>query len=194
MKIDPNTQFLKEKIDKLNQEAWGTRVKDSLNALLLSKEALGLARSIHYTKGIAEGARSLGYCYGRLSKYDEAMSILKESLSLFESLNDFDGQSNVIEYMGFIHRNQGDLGAALKLLYKALSLTEHTGFLENKATNHYQLGVTYKHLGNYEKALDHLYQSLSLMREMNNTLYQSYAINFIGFLFLPVVSVKNQTN
>jgi tetratricopeptide (TPR) repeat protein len=92
----------------------------------LSKEALDLARNIKYEKGIADGARSLGFCYGRLSKHDEAIQLFKESLSLYESLNDIDGQSNVIEYLGFTSRNQGDLGAALKFLYRSLLLAEQT--------------------------------------------------------------------
>ena len=184
MSNDMAIQSLKNKIDDLNHQAWNIRVQDSPKAFLISKEALELARSIDYTKGIAEGARSLAFCYGRLSKYDDAFPLLKESLSLFESLNDIDGQSNVIEYMGFIRRNQGDLGEALKLLYRSLSLAEQTGFPENRATSHYQLGVTYKHLGDYEKALEQLYQSLSIMREMNNVLYQSYSINVIGSIYL----------
>jgi signal transduction histidine kinase len=183
MNDDTAIQSLKDKIDDLNFRAWNIRVKDSPQAFLLSKEALDLARTIQYQKGIADGARSLGFCYGRLSKHDEAVSLFKESLTLYESLNDIDGQSNVIEYLGFTSRNQGDLGAALKFLYRSLLLAEQTGFPENRATSHYQLGVTYKHLGDYEKALEHLYQSLSIMKEMNNTLYQSYSINVIGSIY-----------
>ncbi|HEY5772856.1 MAG TPA: tetratricopeptide repeat protein [Chitinophagaceae bacterium] len=183
MSNDTTIQTLKEKINKLNEEAWNIRVKDSPKAFLISKEALDLARSIQYEKGMADGARSLGFCYGRLSKHEEAISLFNESLRLYESLNDIDGQSNVIEYLGFTSRNQGDLGAALKFLYRSLLLAEQTGFPENRATSHYQLGVTYKHLGDYEKALEHLYQSLSIMREMNNTLYQSYSINVIGSIY-----------
>ncbi|HEX6847227.1 MAG TPA: tetratricopeptide repeat protein, partial [Chitinophagaceae bacterium] len=176
-------EMLKEKIDDLNYQAWNIRVQDSPKALSLCKEALDLARGINYIKGIAEGTRSLGFCYGRLSRNDEALNVLRESLTLFESLNDLDGQSNVIEYMGFISRNQGDLASSLNLLYKALSLSEQSGFLENLATNHYQLGVTYKHLGDYERALDHLYKSISLNREMNNLLYEAYSINVIGSIY-----------
>jgi len=183
MSNDSEIRSLKEKIDKLNYDAWNIRVKDSPQAFAISKEALGSAREIQYIKGIADGARSLGFCYGRLSKYDEALPLLKEALSLYESLNDIDGQSNVIEYIGFIFRSLGDLGESLKLLYRSLSLAEQTGFPENRATSHYQLGVTYKHLGDYEKALEQLYQSLSIMREMNNTLYQSYSINVIGSIY-----------
>ena len=44
---------------------------------------------------------------------------------------------------------------------------------------------TLLHDGNYrkQKALEQLYQSLSIMREMNNTLYQSYSINVIGSIY-----------
>ncbi|MBC7874786.1 MAG: tetratricopeptide repeat protein, partial [Ferruginibacter sp.] len=141
------------------------------------------ARNINYAKGIAEGARSLGFCYVRLSKNDDAQPLLQESLSLFQSLNDLRGQATVYEYLAIVQRNWGDFGAALKLLYKGLELSQQTAFRINEAFTQYQIGVTYKYLGNFEKALDHLFKSLSIHREDNNRLYQSYPINIIGSIY-----------
>ena len=108
-----STQTLKEKIDDLNEQAWNVRVHDSPRAFELSEESVRLARSIDYTKGLAEGLRSLGFCNVRLFKNDEALPLLQESLSLFESINDLKGQGVVHEYLGIIQRNWGNLGAAL---------------------------------------------------------------------------------
>jgi len=55
-------QLLRDKIDQLNQEAWNVRVNDSPRAFELSRESVNLARSISYSKGIAEGLRSRGFC------------------------------------------------------------------------------------------------------------------------------------
>ena len=183
MARDSDIQLLKEKIDDLNQRAWDIRINDSPKAFELSKESVELARTINYREGLAHGLKSLGFCYVRIAKNEEASPLLKESLSLFESMNDLKGQAVVTGYMSNIQRNQGDLGEALQLLFKALELSKKTGFAENEAGEYYRIGVTYKDLGNFEKALEYLYKSLSLARENKDRLRQSYPINIIGSIY-----------
>jgi len=183
MTQDAGKHPIREKIDQLNQEAWDARVHDSPRSYLLSQESVRLARSINYQKGLAEGLRSLGFCYVRRSENEEGLTCLNESFSLFESLGDLKGLSVVYEYLGIIRRNWGDLGGSLDLIFKALALSQQTGFTENESTNYYQLGVTYKHLGNYEKALEHLYQCLSAARSIRYSLMEAYAIHVIGSIY-----------
>jgi len=183
MSKDIAIEALRQKIDQLNQEAWDVRVHDSPRSFELSQESLKLARSINYTKGIAEGARSLGFCFVRRGQNDEALPLLKEALSLFQSLNDLVGQALIFEYMGVIYRNQGHYGESLEFLFKAVTLSQQTGSSENEAIQHYQVGVTYKYLGNFEKALDALFKSISIHKENKNRLYQSYPINVIGSIY-----------
>ena len=153
MTNDTNIQVLKDKIDELNMQAWDVRVYDSLKSLELSRESVELARSINYHSGLAHGLKSLGFCFIRTAKNNEALPLLQEALALFESLNDLKGQAVVYEYLAVIQRNWGDFGSALELLFKALELSEQTAFKENAGTDHYQIGVTYKYLGNFEKRL-----------------------------------------
>ena len=68
MSTDTVIASLQEKIDDLNQQAWEARVNDSPKAFQLSQESVNLARSINYSKGLAEGLRSLGFGYVRLFK------------------------------------------------------------------------------------------------------------------------------
>ena len=183
MSNQTSIQTLEKKIDDLNQQAWDVRVHDSPKSFALSQESLELARSIGYEKGIAEGTRSLGFCYARLGKNDEALPLLKESLSLFQKLSDLRGQAVVYEYLGVITRNSGDFAGALELLNRALELSRQTEFRENEATDHYHIGVTYKYLGDFEKALEALFRSLSIYREIQNRLFESYPINVIGSIY-----------
>src|SRR5687767_9112113 len=110
MSNDTAIASLKEKIDDLNQQAWNVRVSDSPKSFELSKQAVEMARSINYTKGLAEGLQNCGLGYIRLSKNDEAVKVLKEALPLFKSLKDLKGQSMVYEYLGIVERNWGNLG------------------------------------------------------------------------------------
>jgi len=178
-----NINSLKLKIDDLNDNAWRVRIIDSPKAFDLSHESVKLARQIDYPKGLAEGLRSLGFCYVRLFKNDKALPLLKESLSLFETLNDVKGQGVVYEYLGIIERNWGNLGASLDLLFKGHHLILNEDSPEILATICYQIGVTYKHLGNYENALDYLFQSLSVAKSTHFELMEAYAINIIGSVY-----------
>jgi len=183
MSNDVAISSLQQKIDGLNQQAWEARVNDSPKALEYSQESVKLSREINYSKGLAEGLRSLGFAYVRLYKNDEAAPLLQESLSLFQSLNDLKGQAVVYEYLGIIERNWGNLGASLEFLLKGNNLAHQTGPLEIEITSCYQIGVTYKHLGNHENALDYLYRALSLSKQIKFTLMESYATNIIGSIY-----------
>src|SRR6187399_1895676 len=174
---------LKDKIDDINQHAWEVRVTDLPKSFELAQESVKLARTINYTKGLADGLRSLGFSYVRFSKNDEAAPLLKESLSLFQSLNDLKGQAVIYEYLGIVERNWGNLGASLELLLKANELVLQIGSPEIELTCNYQLGVTYKHLGNHENALDYLYKTLSLAKKINYPLMEAYATNIIGSIY-----------
>ncbi len=178
------------KIDELNREAWDTRVNNSTNALELSKQIVGLARGLNYSKGLAQGLRTLAFCHIRLSKYDEALPLLDEALTLFESLNDPGGQAAVYEYLGIIRRNRGDLGGSLEVLLKALAISEEHECREFEGTSHYQLGVTYRTLGNFEKALDHLYQGMTIWKEAKDDLLVAYSINVIGSIYFETADYK----
>jgi signal transduction histidine kinase len=183
MQENDHIQTAELEIDQLNQQAWDIRVSDSTKSEVLSSNAIKLAEKINYTKGKAEGLRTLGFCYIRLSKHEEANDFLKESFSLFELLNDLRGLSTVYEYFGIIQRSWGNFGNSLELLLKSLELSEQTNFTEAEVTNLYQIGVTYKQLGNYDKALEYLFKSHSLAQSTNFLLMVGYAVNVIGSIY-----------
>ena len=183
MSSDTTIASQHQHIDDLNQQAWQARVNDSEKAFDLSQQTVRLSRELNYSKGLAEGLRSLGFGYVRLSKNDEAAALLKESLSLFQSLNDLKGQSVVYEYLGIVERNWGNLGASLQLLLKGHELIRQVGSPEIEITSNYQIGVTYKHLGNNESALDYLYEALSISKKIDFPLMEAYSTNIIGSIY-----------
>jgi hypothetical protein len=91
MNAEINTKSLQDKINGLNKQAWVIRVSDSGQAQVISKEAVDLAEDIDYTKGKAEGLRTLGFSYIRLSKYTEALEAKRKLklYALFSALGGF---------------------------------------------------------------------------------------------------------
>ncbi|GAB3539240.1 hypothetical protein GCM10027443_35520 [Pontibacter brevis] len=173
----------KVKVDLLNSQAWELRVKNSNQARQYSQEALALAESIHYDKGKAEGLRTLGFCYLRLSEHEKALEHLEEALQLFQVLDDEKGLSDVYEYKGIIRRSQGDYAASLDFLFQSAGLREKLLYEEGKSLSYYHLGITYRYLGNYSTALDYLLQSLSIARKNNFWVGESYCLNNIGLIY-----------
>jgi two-component system, NtrC family, sensor kinase len=189
--METNVELTKDKIDQVNGLAWEVRVNDSNKALLLSEEAIELAKTINYTKGKAEGLRTLGFSYIRLSKHTEAQKYLEESLKLFELLNDQRGQSDVYEYLGIILRSFGDYKASLDILFKSLELRQQNTYREGESLSLYHLGVTYKYLGDLEQALESFLQSLSIARQINFEIGEAYDLNNIGGIYFELGDYDN---
>jgi two-component system NtrC family sensor kinase len=183
MNTENDIESLRAKIDELNQQAWRDRVSDSIQAHRMSKEAVELAESIGYTEGKAEGYRTLGFSYIRLSQHGPALTCLEKALKLFEELSDLKGQSNVYEYFGIIQRSLGNFSASLDVLFKSLDLTQQTQYREGESLARYHLGVTYKYLGHYEQALEHLLKGLSIAKDIDYWVAESYCINVIGQVY-----------
>jgi len=183
MGIDNVQQSLHDRIDRLNQEAFEIRVSDSNRALAISKEIVELAREAEYTKGLANGLRTLGFCHMRLSKNEEALIYLDEALHLFESLHDKYGQGYIYETYGIIQRNFGHYQRSLEFLYKGLELIQEVQSHEGETLSLYHIGVTYKYMGNLEKALECFLQSLSIAKKYNIVISESYSLNTLGGIY-----------
>ena len=183
MNDETDIASLKRKTDQLNKEAWEGRVNDSNRSLLLSEEALGIAETIDYTRGKAEGLRTSGFCLMRLSKNAESKARLEESLQLFKSLNDLAGEGYIYTGLGIIQRNFGDNKTSLEWLYKSLELVKLTNYYEIEPLVYYHIGITNKYMGNLEQALEYLLKSLSTGKEINNWIAEAYTLNTLGSIY-----------
>ncbi len=180
---ETNIPALKEKIDELNQHAWQVRVNESIQAHMLSKEAIDLAEQINYDRGKAEGYRTFAFSLIRLSRHHEAHEYCKKSLTLFESLNDLDGQASAYGYLGIIERSFGNYAASLEFLFKFSELAIQAGNKEAESLSYYHLGATYKYLGDYERALNYLLKSLSTGKLIDSWIAESGSLKLIGQIY-----------
>ncbi|MEO8414764.1 MAG: tetratricopeptide repeat protein [Ginsengibacter sp.] len=187
-------QFLKDKIDGLNNHAWQVRVNDSTQAHVLSKEAIDLAEQINYPRGKAEGYRTYAFSLIRLSRHAEAKEYAKKSLSLFESLNDLDGQASANGYLGIIERSLGNYTGSLDFLFKFTDLAIQAGNKEAEALSYYHTGATYKYLGDYERALNYLLKGLSAGQAIHSRIAESVSLKLIGQIYFETEDYQNSIN
>ncbi|MEP7228882.1 MAG: tetratricopeptide repeat protein [Ginsengibacter sp.] len=187
-------QFLKDKIDGLNNHAWQVRVNDSTQAHVLSKEAIDLAEQINYPRGKAEGYRTYAFSLIRLSRHAEAKEYAEKSLLLFESLNDLDGQASGNAYLGVIARSFGNYTSSLDFLFKFTDLAIQAGNKEAEALSYYHTGATYKYLGDFERALNYLLKGLSAGQAIHSWISESASLKLIGQIYFETEDYLNSIN
>ena len=56
-------------IDQLSKKAWDLRLLDLQASYKAALDLLELAESRNFSKGIADGCKTLGYCYWRFSPF-----------------------------------------------------------------------------------------------------------------------------
>ncbi len=178
-------------VDKLNHEAFEIRVTDFNQAFQLSQQAITISETIGYSKGLAEGLRTLSFCHIRLSEHDKALLLIEKALALFIELSHLQGQSQGYAYVGVIKRSLGDYAASLDNLFKSLDLTKQLSYREGESLTLYHLGITFKYLGDYTKALDYLLQSLSLSRAIKDWIAESYVLNNLGMIYFETGEFAN---
>ena len=174
------------RIDAINRKAWEIRANDPKRCGLLSEEAMELARSIDYRKGIAEGMRGFSVSLILHSRFEQAVDLMDQAMHIFQETGDECGQSDLHEYYGSIAGSRGDYTSSLEHLYNSLQLRKANHYTEGEALSLYQLGVTYRNLGNQEKALDFFLQSLELCNKKNVRIEGTNSMNHIGNIYLEL--------
>ncbi len=175
-----------EKIDALNRKAWKMRIIDARRCSYLCEEAIELAKSIHYKKGIAESLRTNAFTMIGYHRYEQAAELLDEARSIFIELGDESGQSDIHEVYGIINRLTGDYTSSLEHFYSAYRLRKHHDYAEGKNMALFQLGYTYRQLGNQEKALEFLLNSLEPLQQYSNPITEAHSLEAIGNIYLEL--------
>jgi signal transduction histidine kinase/NTP pyrophosphatase (non-canonical NTP hydrolase) len=175
-----------EKINELNRKAWEIRFSDTMRCGHLSEEAIELAKSINYRKGLAEGLRTYAFALDKHSRHEHAAELLNEAMQIFRETGDVSGQSDIHEFYGIMARKKGDFRSALVHLYSAQQLRKNIHQSANDTSDFYELGVTYQHLGLPEKAIGvYLLCAESPQRSRPGT-WESNSINNMGGIYLEL--------
>jgi signal transduction histidine kinase len=183
MNTEKDIAAAKATVDQLNQQAWELRVRDSNRSLILSNEALRIAKEIDYPKGKAEGLRTSGFCQMRLSNNAAAKKLFEESLQLYQSLNDAASEGYIYLGFGIIERNLGSYKASLEWLHQSLELITQTNYREVEPLVFYHTGITYKYMGNLEQALEYILKSLAVGKAINDWIAEAYTLSTIGSIY-----------
>jgi CHAT domain-containing protein/Tfp pilus assembly protein PilF len=145
-----------------------SRIPDNRQAILIRKKALNIyqnSRPVPFERLAAE-FRSIGICYRREGKFEEAEFNLKRSVEIAEkhlSATHFERAKAYNSYGIFLFTT-GKNKEAIKLLHLSLAINERNNS-PDVSDNLNNLGIAYENLGDYSEAFEHYQQALKVNRK-----------------------------
>ena len=128
-------------------------------------QALKLAESINYAKGIACSYSNIGFSYINVDN-PKAIEYTRKSLELSRKLNNQAGIATSLNVLGIIYYYEGDYHSAIDNHLNALKIREELGEDKKIATSLNNIALVHIALNNYETALEYLNRGLAI-REKN---------------------------
>lgn len=101
------------RVVRLNSLAFALRTNEAAQSLALARQALALARRLHFERGLLEAQFNLGYYHRAHNNYDSALRYTRQALTLGTRLGNRYTLTRLHYNLARIYLEQGDLAAAL---------------------------------------------------------------------------------
>lgn len=129
-------------------------------------EALSIAKSLDYKKGIAEAYTNLGFAFRYQNSFREALENFNQSLEIRKEIGLQQDIAATYENIGNVHFLQGNYPEAVLNYQESLKISEETGDKKRGAKTSNNLGLVYMTQSNYADALKYHLKSLKLKEEI----------------------------
>jgi len=132
-KIDSLRQTLKSKqsdtarVNTLNSLAYLYYGSKPDSTLLLSQEAIQIAKKNDFIRGEARGLSNSGIAFHILGNYPKALELFLTSLKKYESINNLEGIANSSNNIGSVYLENGDYSESLDYFFKTLEIDKRKG-------------------------------------------------------------------
>lgn len=140
-----------------------TDCKDSVQKVLLAKQAIALSEKAKWLKGLYRSYYQLGEVYHDCAhNYPNAIGAYTEAMGISGKIKDTALQVEAISALALIYQNTGHYAQALDYLNSVMKLTTKN---YSKIGLWGNIGEVYRNMGNYTMALECYEKSLRLVNE-----------------------------
>ncbi len=170
-------------VDTINKRAFTNRLKNSKLSLVGAKQALSLAKKLHYNKGEAEAYRMMGLATYYLFETEKSISYYLKALSIYMATQDKLGQAKVLNNIGILYY-QTDYTKASAYFNRALKLAlplRDTGMLANIYLNMGNINVRTKR---HVQALDDYIKAEKMFSAVGDKTGIVHSLQNCGKIFL----------
>jgi tetratricopeptide (TPR) repeat protein len=115
------------RVSRLNTLAFALRVNEAEESLVLTRQALRLARQLQFERGLLEAQFNLSYYHRAHSQYDSAIYYARQALPLADRIGNRYTQTRVLYNLARSYQEQGDYAAALGPSLDGLALARAMG-------------------------------------------------------------------
>ena len=113
------------RVDQLNDLFKSTLNQDPIRALGYTKEALEIADSINYDKGIADAYNNMGVIQNRIGNLDKALEYFFDARRLQQAIENADGLAASLNNIGTVYSSKKDYDKALDYFLDAYRIIEN---------------------------------------------------------------------
>jgi len=168
------------KVNLLNQQCWSLRRADPLSAISIGKDALEMARKIHYIKGEAQVLNYLGICYLRLNDSPTAADYFYKALLFSDSLNISVEKGYALNNIASSLLAEGENRQALIFARKALALQIQNKDAKGIAYAYMRMSDVNNSLQRYDSLLISAQTAYKLLKELGMNENSLIAMKSIG--------------
>jgi len=148
---------------------------------LTQRLALEAAERLGDVAASAQAHRSLARAYGRLGRYDEALSQLRKALAISTGLADHTTEARIQLNLAWVLELKGEYTTALEHAERALELNAAAGHQASHANALNTVGWLCVRLGEDKRAVDFCEEALRLFDEIGDRYGQGATWDSLGF-------------
>lgn len=196
-----------KKLDSL-KAAYKSEINDSLRVHLLlniarssgkispedesayAKQALNLALSANYKKGIAMAYDNLGVIDRNQSNYHSALNNHNLALQYITPYGICKEKAIILNNIGVVYRRLDELSKATDFHLRALTIAEELDDQHSVCISTNSLGNIFLSQGNYSEALKNFRKALEGEKRNNNPLGEAINLNNIGYVYVEQKNFK----
>lgn len=157
---------------------------DYETGLTYGKQAVSLAESLKFKRGVASAYNNMGIIYMFQSDFVEAMKCYETSLTIYKEAGNNDGIAKAYGNMSGIYMYLGNYPEALKINFAALKLQEEVKDTSGIASRHSNIGQLYLYQKKYREALNYFNTALKLYTSVNDKEGMAIALNNAGIAYM----------
>ncbi|MFZ1306518.1 MAG: tetratricopeptide repeat protein, partial [Ferruginibacter sp.] len=161
------------------------RVNDPEKALVISNEALLLAKKVKYLNGQSKSLGTIAIIFRLIGNFPLALEYNLKRLKLVEKTNNKKSFAGALINIGFVYVNQEEYKKALEYYYKADSVLMELDNVNDERFNiALNMGDVYDKLNRNDSAFSYFTKSLGIARQIKNNDYEGMSMVGLGNSYL----------
>lgn len=181
-----NINETKSKISKLLNEAKNFLDTNPNNTLLMTQEALKLAKNNNLKLEIAKCNTQITRAYFNMSEIDKALRTANIAFEIYKELNNLQGIASSYSQLGQIYSFKKNTNLSLENINKSIEIANKINDKSLVVANYTILGAMYARQSNYKKSLNNYNLALKYIDTVNQiNLYAKLTSN-VGNIYLEL--------